>query len=104
VRDELAKLDVVTFFGPVKFGANGQINSLDPPVFQIQAPSGRAVPAGDQAGRFEDWRGLNGVQFRRIVIASAAKQSWVPATVSDNLDCFVASLLAMTEKYSIHRL
>jgi branched-chain amino acid transport system substrate-binding protein len=36
VRDELAKLDVVTFFGPVKFGPNGQINSLDPPVFQIQ--------------------------------------------------------------------
>jgi branched-chain amino acid transport system substrate-binding protein len=36
VRDELAKLDVVTFFGPVKFGANGQINSLEPPVFQIQ--------------------------------------------------------------------
>src|ERR1700753_841538 len=36
VRDELAKLDVVTFFGPVKFGADGQINSLDPPVFQIQ--------------------------------------------------------------------
>jgi branched-chain amino acid transport system substrate-binding protein len=36
VRDELAKLDIVTFFGPVKFGANGQINSLEPPVFQIQ--------------------------------------------------------------------
>jgi branched-chain amino acid transport system substrate-binding protein len=36
VRDELAKLDVVTFFGPVKFGPNGQINSLEPPVFQIQ--------------------------------------------------------------------
>ena len=36
VRDELAKLDVLTFFGPVKFGPNGQINSLDPPVFQIQ--------------------------------------------------------------------
>jgi branched-chain amino acid transport system substrate-binding protein len=36
VRDELAKLDVVTFFGPVKFGENGQINSLEPPVFQIQ--------------------------------------------------------------------
>src|ERR1700742_79700 len=36
VRDELAKMDVVTFWGPVKFGANGQINSLDPPVFQIQ--------------------------------------------------------------------
>lgn len=36
VRDELAKLDIVTFFGPVKFGENGQINSLEPPVFQIQ--------------------------------------------------------------------
>jgi branched-chain amino acid transport system substrate-binding protein len=36
VRDELAKLDVVTFFGPVKFGSNGQIDSLEPPVFQIQ--------------------------------------------------------------------
>jgi branched-chain amino acid transport system substrate-binding protein len=36
VRDELAKLDVVTFWGPVKFGSNGQISSLDPPVFQIQ--------------------------------------------------------------------
>lgn len=36
VRDELAKLDTMTFFGPVKFGPNGQINSLEPPVFQIQ--------------------------------------------------------------------
>ena len=36
VRDALAKLDVVTFWGPVKFGPNGQINSLEPPVFQIQ--------------------------------------------------------------------
>jgi branched-chain amino acid transport system substrate-binding protein len=36
VRDALASLDVTTFFGPVKFGANGQINSLEPPVFQIQ--------------------------------------------------------------------
>jgi len=36
VRDALAALDVVTFWGPVKFGPNGQINSLDPPVFQIQ--------------------------------------------------------------------
>jgi branched-chain amino acid transport system substrate-binding protein len=32
----LAKFDTVTFFGPVKFGSNGQINSLEPPVFQIQ--------------------------------------------------------------------
>lgn len=36
VRDELAKIDVMTFWGPVKFGPNGQINSLEPPVFQIQ--------------------------------------------------------------------
>jgi branched-chain amino acid transport system substrate-binding protein len=36
VRDALASLDVVTFWGPVKFGPNGQINSLEPPVFQIQ--------------------------------------------------------------------
>lgn len=36
VRDELAKLNEVTFFGPVKFGPNGQINSLEPPVFQLQ--------------------------------------------------------------------
>src|SRR3981189_3596247 len=35
-RDARAQLDIVTFFGPVKFGANGQINSLEPPVFQIQ--------------------------------------------------------------------
>lgn len=36
VRDELAKMNVMTFWGPVTFGANGQINSLEPPVMQIQ--------------------------------------------------------------------
>ncbi len=36
VRDALAGLDVETFYGKVKFGANGQITSLQPPVFQIQ--------------------------------------------------------------------
>lgn len=36
VRDELAKLNEMTFWGPVKFGPTGQINSLEPPVFQIQ--------------------------------------------------------------------
>jgi len=36
VRDELANLNVTTFWGPVKFGPTGQINSLVPPVFQIQ--------------------------------------------------------------------
>jgi branched-chain amino acid transport system substrate-binding protein len=36
VRDELAKINETTFWGPVRFGATGQINSLEPPVFQIQ--------------------------------------------------------------------
>ena len=36
VRDALAGIDVMTFYGPVRFGSNGQINSLKPPVFQIQ--------------------------------------------------------------------
>lgn len=36
VRDAMASLDAKTFFGPVRFGPNGQINSLRPPVFQIQ--------------------------------------------------------------------
>ncbi|MDH3233462.1 MAG: amino acid ABC transporter substrate-binding protein [Alphaproteobacteria bacterium] len=36
VRDALASLDAKTFYGPVRFGPNGQITSLDPPVFQIQ--------------------------------------------------------------------
>jgi branched-chain amino acid transport system substrate-binding protein len=36
VRDELAVMDTTTFYGRIKFGPTGQINSLDPPVFQIQ--------------------------------------------------------------------
>lgn len=36
VRDALAGLNVVTFYGPVHFGSNGQIDSLEPPAFQIQ--------------------------------------------------------------------
>jgi branched-chain amino acid transport system substrate-binding protein len=36
VRDALAGLDSTTFYGRIKFGATGQIISLDPPVFQIQ--------------------------------------------------------------------
>jgi branched-chain amino acid transport system substrate-binding protein len=36
VRAALAALDATTFYGRVKFGPNGQITSLDPPVFQIQ--------------------------------------------------------------------
>ena len=36
VRDALASLNVKTFWGPVHFGPTGQIDSLIPPVFQIQ--------------------------------------------------------------------
>lgn len=36
VRDALASLQVTTFYGPIKFGPNGQNVGLDPPVFQIQ--------------------------------------------------------------------
>ena len=37
VRDALAAMDEVTFWGRVKFGDTGQITSLEPPVFQIQS-------------------------------------------------------------------
>lgn len=58
VRDELAKLNVVTFFGPVKFGANGQIDSLEPPVFQLQG--GKPVVLFPQAIKQGDFRlGVN---------------------------------------------
>jgi branched-chain amino acid transport system substrate-binding protein len=36
VRDALAAMDTETFYGRVKFGPTGQINTLEPPVFQIQ--------------------------------------------------------------------
>lgn len=36
IRDTLASLEVITFWGPIKFGPTGQITSLKPPVFQIQ--------------------------------------------------------------------
>jgi len=36
VREALAKMDQETFYGRVRFGEIGQINSLEPPVFQIQ--------------------------------------------------------------------
>ena len=51
VRDELAKMDVTTFWGQVKFGPNGQITSLEPPVFQIQNAKPIVVhPAGIKQG------------------------------------------------------
>jgi len=36
VRNELAQLNETTFWGPVRFGRNGQNESLVPPIFQIQ--------------------------------------------------------------------
>ncbi|MGC1439528.1 MAG: amino acid ABC transporter substrate-binding protein, partial [Burkholderiaceae bacterium] len=54
VRDALAATDVTTFFGPVKFGSTGQINSLEPPVFQIQ--KGKIVvvhPESIKQGEFQ---------------------------------------------------
>ena len=36
VREALAKMNTMTFFGPIKFGPTGQVISLDPPVFQVQ--------------------------------------------------------------------
>lgn len=51
VRDELAKMDVTTFWGQVKFGPNGQITSLEPPVFQIQNAKPIVIhPAGIKQG------------------------------------------------------
>ncbi len=37
VRDAIAATDAETFYGQVKFGADGQITSLQPPVFQLVA-------------------------------------------------------------------
>lgn len=36
LRDALAGLDAMTFYGPISFGPTGQIEKLVPPVFQIQ--------------------------------------------------------------------
>lgn len=51
VRDELAKMDVTTFWGQVKFGPNGQITSLEPPIFQIHNAKPIVVyPSGIKQG------------------------------------------------------
>ena len=36
VRDAIAAMDTMTFYGPVRFGPTGQINSLKPPLLQVQ--------------------------------------------------------------------
>lgn len=35
VRDALANLDIMTFYGPIKFDQKGMVSSLEPPVLQI---------------------------------------------------------------------
>jgi branched-chain amino acid transport system substrate-binding protein len=42
VRDALAATDIVTFYGPVKFGPNGMNQGRDLPIVQVQA--GKVVP------------------------------------------------------------
>ena len=41
VRDQIAKSDFVTFFGPIRFDERGMSIALDPPIMQIQ--NGRHV-------------------------------------------------------------
>ena len=51
VRDALAAMNEMTFWGPVKFGPTGQITSLEPPVIQIQAGKHVAIyPASIRQG------------------------------------------------------
>ncbi len=42
VRDALAGLDIVTFYGPIKFGPNGMNQGRDLPIIQVQ--NGKVVP------------------------------------------------------------
>jgi branched-chain amino acid transport system substrate-binding protein len=42
VRDALASLDIMTFYGPIKFGANGMNQGRDLPIIQVQG--GKVIP------------------------------------------------------------
>jgi branched-chain amino acid transport system substrate-binding protein len=54
IRDALAALDVMTFFGPIRFAADGQVNSYDPPVMQIQGGKLLVLhPAAIRQGTFQ---------------------------------------------------
>lgn len=54
VRDALAGMNVTTFWGPVRFGPTGQIDSLSPPVFQIQG--GKPVMVFPEAVKQGDFK------------------------------------------------
>ena len=47
VRDALAATDLLTFYGPVKFGPNGMNQGRDLPIIQVQA--GKVVPLFPEA-------------------------------------------------------
>ena len=54
VRDALAGINETTFWGPIRFGATGQINSLEPPVFQIQKGKPTVIhPAAIRQGELQ---------------------------------------------------
>lgn len=59
VRDALAAMDATTFYGEIRFGETGQIESLEPPVFQIQ--DGKAVAIYPEAVKQADMR-FGGIQ------------------------------------------
>jgi branched-chain amino acid transport system substrate-binding protein len=47
VRDELAKTDVVTFYGPIKFSANGMNQVRDLPIIQVQDKAIKVLAPAD---------------------------------------------------------
>lgn len=58
LRDALAGLDAMTFYGPISFGPTGQIEKLVPPVFQIQG--GRPIVLAPSSIAQGDFRlGIN---------------------------------------------
>jgi branched-chain amino acid transport system substrate-binding protein len=51
VQEQLAKMNLPTFFGPIAFDKNGMVNSYVPPVFQIQGGRSTVVyPASIATG------------------------------------------------------
>ncbi len=59
VRDALASIDILTFYGPIKFGPNGMNGGRDLPIVQVQA--GKVVPlypAAIKAGTLAAVQGL----------------------------------------------
>jgi len=47
VRDALAKLDILTFYGPIRFGSNGMNGGRDLPIVQVR--DGKVVPLFPEA-------------------------------------------------------